>query len=53
MAALFTIIVLLFVVGVLATVAYAVFEVTPFAKHKDHYRDPETGERRWESPYLD
>jgi hypothetical protein len=53
MTALFTVIVIAFVLVVLALVAFAVFEVTPFAKHSDHYRDPKTGKRRWSSPRLD
>jgi len=53
MTALFTIIVIAFVVAVLAVAAYAIFEMTPFAKHSDHYRDPVTGERRGKSPRLD
>jgi hypothetical protein len=42
-----------FVVGTLAVVAWALFEVSPFARHKDQYRDPRTGERRGTSPRLD
>jgi hypothetical protein len=38
---------------VLFLVAFAVFEITPFAKHSDRYRDPKTGKRRSESPRLD
>lgn len=53
MTALFTVIVIAFVLAVLALVAFAVFELTPYAKHSDHYRDPETGKRRWSSPRLD
>jgi hypothetical protein len=52
MGTLFTVIVVLFVVLVLALVAYSVFEITPFARHADHLRDPRTGKRRWESPHL-
>jgi len=48
-----TAIVLLFVVFVLGTVAYTMFELSPFAHHEDHYRDPVT--HRWlgESPHLE
>ena len=53
MSVLFTIVVLAFVVAVLALVGYAIFEMSPFGRHKDHYRDPETGNRRWESPNLE
>ena len=52
MTALFTIIVLVFVTLVLVLAAYAVFELTPFAKHTDRYRDQQ-GKRRVESPRLD
>jgi hypothetical protein len=42
-----------FVFGVLGVVAYAFFEVSPFAHHAESFRDPRTGKRRWESPRLD
>ena len=29
------------------------FEVSPFGRHTDHYRDPETAKRRFKSPRLD
>jgi hypothetical protein len=32
---------------------YAVVEMSPFGRHKDHYRDPVTGARRWEAPNLE
>jgi hypothetical protein len=53
MTALYTVIVFVFVIAVLATVAFAVFEITPFAKHKDRFRDPQTGKRLTDSPRLD
>ena len=53
MTALFTVVVLAFVAVVLLLTAYAIYELTPFAKHADHYRDPETGQRRGSSPRLD
>jgi hypothetical protein len=53
MQALYTVIVFVFVVLVLGTVAFALFELTPFARHKDHYRDPQTGKRLTESPHVD
>lgn len=53
MNTVFTVIAIVFVVSVLALVAYAVFEMTPLARHRDHYRDPRTGKRRWESPHLE
>jgi len=49
----FIIVVGVFVVGVLALVAYALFELSPFAHRGESYRDPETGRRRWQSPHLD
>jgi hypothetical protein len=42
-----------FVLGTLAVVAWALFEMSPFARHKDQFRDPRTGERRGTSPHLD
>jgi hypothetical protein len=48
-----TFLVFAFVIAVLAVVAYALFEVSPFAHHKESFRDPRTGKRRWESPRLD
>lgn len=50
---LFTVIVFAFVFAVLVIVAYAFFEVSPFAHHVDQFRDPRTGKRRGESPRLD
>lgn len=49
----FAIVVFAFVFAVLAVVAYALFELSPFARHSDSFRDPRTGARRWESPRLD
>jgi hypothetical protein len=53
MQALYTIVVFVFVLAVLGTVAYALFAMSPFARHKDHFRDPRTGKRVGESPHLD
>jgi hypothetical protein len=53
MNTIFIVVVVAFVVIVLALVAYALFELTPLAHHTDHYRDPRTGTRRWESPHLE
>ena len=53
MAMLFTLIVLSFVIAVLLVAGYAFFELSPFASHRDHYRDPATGERRWTPPNLE
>jgi Na+-transporting methylmalonyl-CoA/oxaloacetate decarboxylase gamma subunit len=53
MNTLFTVVVLAFVLAVLTLVAYALYEVSPFARHAEQFRDPRTGKRRWESPHLD
>jgi hypothetical protein len=53
MQALYTVIVFLFVIVVLGTVAFALFEMSPFARHQDRFRDPKTGKRLSESPRLD
>lgn len=29
------------------------FELSPFARHTDHYRDAQTGKLLWESPHLE
>jgi hypothetical protein len=42
-----------FVFGTLAVVGWALFEMTGFARHKDQFRDPRTGQRRGSSPRLD
>jgi len=52
MEALITVVVFVFVVAVLATAAYALFELTPFARHADRFRDARTG-KRIDSPRLD
>jgi hypothetical protein len=49
----FTVVTSAFVFGVLALVAYVLFELSPFARHVDQFRDPRTGERRGHSPRLD
>lgn len=53
MGFLMMLIVLGFVVIVLLVVAYALFEMSPFGRHTDHYRDPRTGKRRWDPPNLE
>jgi hypothetical protein len=53
MNTVYLVVVLVFVAGVLATVGYALFEMSPFARHADHYRDPVTLKRIGESPRLD
>jgi hypothetical protein len=45
--------VFVFVAGVLAVVVWALFEMSPFARHTDQFRDPRTGERTGPSPRLD
>ena len=44
--------VFVFVVGVLALVAYALYECAPLAHHFNPYRDSASG-RRHESPHVD
>ncbi len=41
-----------FVVGVLALVAYALYECTPLPHRSNPYRDHDSG-RRFESPHVD
>jgi hypothetical protein len=53
MNTLFAVIVFVFVLSVVAFVAYVLFELSPFAHHKESFRDPRTGKRRWRSPRLD
>jgi hypothetical protein len=47
---MWTTIVFLFVIGVLAVVGWALFEMSPFAHHADRFRDPETG--KWTAGSL-
>ena len=53
MATLFVVIVLAFVLLVLGVVAFGLFELTPFARSSNPFRDPTTHLRRWDSPHLD
>jgi hypothetical protein len=53
METLFIILTIVFVPAVLVLVGYVLYELSPFASHRDHYRDPETGARLFESPRLD
>jgi hypothetical protein len=53
MEAFFALVVFAFVFGVLAVVAYVLFEMSPLAHHSDQFRDPRTGARRGRSPRLD
>ena len=52
MSTLYTVIVFVFVAAVLGAVAYALFEMSPFAKHVDHFRD-RSGKRLGSAPRLD
>ena len=53
MSTFFTIVVFAVVLAGLMVGVWALFEMSPFAKHKDQFRDPRTGERRGSSPRLD
>jgi len=53
MGTLFAIIVMSFVVAVLLVVGFAVFEISPFGRHTDRYRNALTGKRRWDPPNLE
>jgi hypothetical protein len=52
MATLFTIVTFLVVLAGAALVLYWLFEMSPFARHADQFRDPRTGKRRGSSPHL-
>jgi hypothetical protein len=52
MNSFFLVIAFVFVLSVLALVGYALFALSPWGRHKDHYRDS-GGRRRFESPFLD
>ena len=47
------IIVFAFVISVVGWVGFTIFELSPFGRHSDRYRDPETRKRRFNSPRLD
>lgn len=53
MGTLFTIVVFAVVLAGLVVGVWALFEMSPFAKHKDQFRNPLTGERTGHSPRLD
>jgi hypothetical protein len=53
MGIVFTLIVVCFVVAVLGAAAFALFEISPFGRHSDHYRNLVTGKRRWDPPNLE
>jgi hypothetical protein len=44
---------MVFVLGVLAFIAYGLFEVSPWGRHSDPLRDPQNGKRCGESPHLE
>ena len=45
--------VVVFVFGVLAIVAFALYKMSPLPHRANPYRDSVTGKRNWESPHLD
>ena len=53
MGMFFTIVVLVLVAGVVVVIGLSLFEMSPFARHVDHYRDPRTGERTAHAPNLE
>ena len=53
MGMLFTIVVLALVAAVVVVIGLSLFEVSPFARHVDHYRDPRTGKRTAHAPNLE
>jgi hypothetical protein len=50
---LWTIVVLVLVGAVVVVIGFALFEMSPFGRHVDHYRDPRTGERKAHAPNLE
>ena len=48
-----TVLVFVFVIGVLAIVGFALYESTPLPHRGNPYRDSLTGERRFSSPHLE
>ena len=53
MSALWIILTTAFVLVVLAAVVYGLFELSPFGRHLDQFRDPRTGRGRGQSPHLE
>ena len=51
-ATLFTVVTFLVVLAGAAAVAYALFEMSPYARHADRFRDRRTGKLRGRSPHL-
>jgi hypothetical protein len=52
MATLFIIVTFLVVLAGAAVVVFALFEMSPYARHADQFRDPRTGKLRGSSPHL-
>ena len=53
MEIVWTTVVMAFVAAVLIVVGVALFEMSPFGRHQDHYRDPRTGKRMANAPNLE
>ena len=53
MGMFFTILVLVLVAAVVVVIGLGLFEMSPFGRHQDHYRDPRTGERTGHAPNLE
>ena len=53
MNVLMSVIVAVFVIGVLAVAAFTLYVMSPFAAHPDRYRDPASGKRISGGPRLD
>jgi hypothetical protein len=53
MSTVFTVIVFFVVLAGLAVGIWALFQLSPFARHQEQFRDPLTGRRRGDSPRLD
>jgi len=53
MPVFWAIIATVFVLGVLAWLAFGMFELTPFARRSNALRDPRTGKPRGHSPHLE
>ena len=53
MGMLWTIVALGFVSAVVVVIGFALFEMSPFGRHVDHYRDPHTGKRTAQAPNLE
>jgi hypothetical protein len=53
MTIFFIVVVIVFVITVLAVVAFGLYEMSPLPRRDNPYRDPVTHQRRHESPHLD